>query len=100
VSMQQLAADIETRVGSTVAAMVGDAETIEALVESLHELAAGAGRKMRERSDTGEREHGVSRWAKTYFAGYLHGVCAAIATATGESSDDLIHRYTQEPAAR
>ncbi len=80
------------------AVITDDAATIEALVESLRELAAGAGQHMRERGEASDREQDVPRWAETYFAGYLHGVCAAIATATGENSDDLVHRYTQEPA--
>lgn len=77
---------------STPVALPADVQTV---VGHLHELAEGAAVKMREKHAEADREHGIPRWGETYFAGYLHGVCAAIATATGEQSDQIALRYEE-----
>lgn len=80
-----------------------DAATIEALVESLHELAHAAADKVlvKLESDGRPRLHGLSpRSEHVYWTGYLQGLCSAIATATGESSDELMRRFQLAAKAR
>lgn len=88
-------------VGAVVAIDVTEhTATIEALVESLHELARAAADKVLEKleADQRPRENGLPNRAEhVYFDGYLHGVCAAIATATGGDSSELV-RTTQQAA--
>lgn len=80
-----------------------DTATIEGLVESLHELAAAAAVKMQEKleSDQRPRQNGLSaRSEHLYWSGILQGLCMSIGTATGESTDDLVHRHQQKAGAR
>lgn len=75
------------------------AATIEGLVESLHELARQAAPIVLEKfeRDQRPRENGLPRRTEhMYWSGYVRGVCAAIATATGEDADELHRRLLRD----
>lgn len=68
------------------------------LVEELSKLARGASDRMVDMAAHAEqhpRHDDIPRWGETYWAGYLHGVCAAIAALTGEDSTQVALRYEE-----
>lgn len=72
--------------------------TTEDLVEVLSKLARGAHEKMVDKAVHAEqhpRRDQIPRWGETYWAGYLHGVCAAIAAITGDDSTQVALRYEE-----
>lgn len=71
---------------------------VDDLVEKLSVLARGASDNMVDKAGHAEqhpRRHDIPRWGETYWAGYLHGVCAAIAALTGEDSTQIALRYEE-----
>lgn len=71
---------------------------VDELVDTLSALARGASDNMRDKNAHAgghPRAHDIPRWSETYWSGYLHGVCAAIAALTGEDSTKIALRYEE-----
>lgn len=66
---------------------------LERTVADLHTLAVGATDKQREHNAKPPREGGQGRYGETYWSGYLHGLCAAIAKITGQDELQVALEY-------
>lgn len=66
---------------------------LDQLEAGLRALAAGAVAKMHEHHAKPDRERDIPRWGETYWSGYLHGLCAAIAKITGQDELTVALEY-------
>lgn len=78
--------------------LAGGPVAVDELVEELSKLARGASDRMVDKTVHAEqhpRRDQIPRWGETYWAGYLHGVCAAIAAITGDDSTQIALQYEE-----